>query len=60
MTDATAGRGGVGIRLFIQGGELARRTFDQVGDSGRRMWAEIALGQRSANPAIRALSLGVG
>ncbi|WP_374322630.1 hypothetical protein [Brevundimonas sp.] len=58
MTDTTAGRGGVGIRLFVQGGEVVRRTFDQVGDSGKKMWAEIALGQKSANPAIRALSLG--
>lgn len=60
MTDATAGRGGVGIRLFVAGGEVVRRTFDQVGDSGRKMWTQIALGERSANPAIRALSLGVG
>ena len=58
MTDTTAGRGGVGIRLFVQGGEVVRRTFDQVGDSGRKMWSEIALGERSANPAIRALSVG--
>lgn len=58
MTDTTAGRGGVGIRLFVQGGEVVRRTFDQVGDSGKKMWAEIALGEKSANPAIRALSLG--
>lgn len=60
MTDTTAGRGGVGIRLFVQGGEVVRRTFDQVGDSGRKMWSEIALGERSANPAIRALSVGAG
>ncbi len=60
MTDTTAGRGGVGIRIFIQGGEVVRRGFDQIADSGRKMWAEIALGQRSANPAIRALSMGVG
>jgi len=58
MTDTTAGRGGVGIRLFVQGAEVVRRTFDQVGDSGKKMWAEIALGEKSANPAIRALSLG--
>jgi len=58
MTDTTVGRGGVGIRLFIQGGEVVKRTFNQVGDSGRKMWAEIALGEKSANPAIRALSLG--
>ena len=59
MTDATAGRGGVGIRLFVQGGEVVRRTFDQVGDSGKKMWAEIALGERAANPAVRGLSVGV-
>lgn len=58
MTDATAGRGGVGIRLYVSGGEVVKRTFDQVGDSGKKMWAEIALGERSANPAIRALSAG--
>ena len=58
MTDATAGRGGVGIRLYVSGGEVVKRTFDQVGDSGKKMWAEIALGEKSANPAIRALSAG--
>lgn len=58
MTDATAGRGGVGIRLFVQGGEVVRRTFDQVGDSGRKMWAEIAVGGQRVNPALRALSAG--
>lgn len=59
MTDTTAGRsGGVGIRLYVAGHEVVKRTFDQVGESGRKMWAEIALGERSANPAIRALSLG--
>ncbi len=62
MTDTMAGggRGGVGIRLYVSGGEVVKRTFDQVGDSGKKMWAEIALGQKAANPAIRALSLGVG
>ncbi|WP_295707335.1 hypothetical protein [uncultured Brevundimonas sp.] len=56
MTDATAGRGGVGIRLYVSGGEVVKRTFDQVGDSGKKMWGEIAVGERSANPAVRALS----
>lgn len=57
MTDTTAGgRGGVGIRLFTTGGEVVKRTFDQIGDSGKKMWAEIALGEKSANPAIRSLS----
>lgn len=60
MTDATAGRGGVGIRLYTEGGQVVKRTFDQVGDSGKKMWAEIALGERAANPAVRALSAGAG
>ena len=30
MTDATSGKGGVGIRLYVSGGEVAKRTFDQV------------------------------
>lgn len=59
MTDATAGRGGVGIRLYTSGGELVRRTFGQVSDSGKKMWAEIALGQKATNPAFRALSAGM-
>ncbi|WP_312126573.1 hypothetical protein [Brevundimonas sp.] len=60
MTDVTAKRGGVGVRLYVEGGAVVRRTFDQVADSGKKMWAEIALGERAANPAIRALSAGVG
>ena len=60
MTDTTAGRSGVGIRVFVDGAQVVRRTFDQIGDSGKKMWAEIALGERSANPAIRALSAGAG
>lgn len=60
MTDATAGRGGVGIRLYVNGGEVAKRTFDDVANSGRKMWGQIALGEKSANPALRALSAGVG
>lgn len=58
MTDVTGGRGGVGIRLFVTGGEVVKRTFDQVGDSGKKMWAQIALGEKSTNPAFRALSAG--
>lgn len=62
MTDTTmgGGRGGVGIRLFVQGGEVVKRTFDQVGDSGKKMWAEIAMGERAANPALRAMSRASG
>lgn len=60
MTDATAGRGGVGIRLFVAGDEVVRRTFGQIGDSGKKMWAEIALGEKAANPAIKGLSAASG
>lgn len=61
MTDTTMGGGpGVGIRLFVHGGEVAKRMFDQVGDSGRKMWAQIALGEKAANPALRALSTLTG
>lgn len=60
MNAAAAGGGGVGIRLFVSGGEVVKRSFDQIADSGRKMWAEVALGQRAANPAVRALSAGVG
>lgn len=57
MTDTTAGgRGGVGFRLYTSGGEVVKRTFDQVGASGKKMWSEIALGERTANPAFRAIN----
>lgn len=59
MTDTMAGgRSGVGIRLFVQGEELVKRAFNGVADSGKKMWAQIALGQQAANPAMRALSAG--
>lgn len=60
MTDATAGRGGVGIRLYTVGGDLVKRNFNDIGDSGKRMWADVATGNKAANPAIRALATGVG
>lgn len=57
MTDTTmGGRGGVGIRLFVEGGEVVKRTFGQIADSGKRMWTEIAAGEQSANPAMVGLS----
>lgn len=55
-----AERGGVGTRLYVAGGTEVRREFDQTGDAGKRMFAQIAAGERSANPALRALSAGVG
>lgn len=53
------GQRGVGTRLYVSGGKEVRREFDQVADSGKRMWNEIASGQRSANPALQGLSRGV-
>ena len=63
MTDTMAaggGRGGVGIRVFVQGGEVVKRTLDQIGDRGKRMWTELATGQKTANPAFRMMSGAVG
>lgn len=51
-------RKGVGIRIFVEGGELVKRGFNEIADSGRKMWSEIALGSRAANPAVIALSKG--
>lgn len=49
-------RDGVGVRVYVQGGELAKRSFDDIADSGTKMFAEIAVGARTANPAIVALN----
>ncbi len=52
-----AGSGkGVGIRLFVAGGELVKKTFNEIRDSGNRMWSEVASGARPVNPAMRAIS----
>lgn len=53
-------RKGVGVRLYVAGGSEVRREFGDVANSGKRMWSEIASGQSTANPALRALSAGVG
>lgn len=46
----------VGMRFFVEGGEIARRTFDQIGDSGRKMWAELASGSRTVPIAARGIN----
>lgn len=51
-----SGSKGVGVRLFVEGGDVVRKTFDQIGDSGKKMWAEIASGSKQANPALRAVN----
>lgn len=53
---ADGNRGGVGVRLYTTGDEVVRRNFDQVGDSGRRMWTEIAAGERQVSPGLRAVN----
>lgn len=57
---ADEGKRGVGVRLFVAGGEVVRRTFDQIGDSGKKMWAEVAAGEKAANPALVATSRAAG
>lgn len=57
---SVSGKGGVGIRLYVAGGEVVRAAFNDVADSGKKMWAQIALGEKAANPAIVALSRASG
>jgi hypothetical protein len=60
MGAAIAGRGGVGVRVYLDGDALVKAGFSDIAASGKRMWAEISQGERSANPALRTLSRGVG
>lgn len=53
-------RGGVGVRLFVAGGAEAKRDFREFRDEGKRAFSEIAAGARGANPALLAVSRGVG
>lgn len=58
MTDAMgAGSGrGVGIRLFVAGDEVVKKKFNEIRDSGNRMWAGVAAGAQPANLGMRAIS----
>jgi len=49
-------RGGVGTRLYVAGGQEVRSEFDRTGQHAQRMWSEIGSGQRTASPALRAVS----
>lgn len=49
-------RGGVGTRLYVAGGQEVRTEFDRTGQHAQRMWSEIGSGQRTASPALRAVS----
>lgn len=53
---SSAGTPSVGVRFFLAGGQEVKRGFDEIRDSGRRMWQEIANGSRSAAPGVRALN----
>lgn len=47
---------GVGVRLYVAGGSEVRREFGQTADAGKRMWSEIATGQRQVHPGIKAVA----
>lgn len=51
--------GSVGVRFFIAGGQEVTRSFDQIRDSGRRMWQDIANGSKTAAPGIRVINQAV-
>lgn len=53
-------RKGVGVRLYVAGGQEVRREFADTATSGKRMWSEIASGQAKVNPAMAAFSQATG
>lgn len=53
-------KGGVGVRLFVGGGPEAKRDFQAFRDDGKRAFAELAMGANGVNPALLAMSRGIG
>lgn len=45
-----------GMRFFTAGTELVRKTFDQLAQSGQKMWTAIASGQAKASPAMKGIN----
>ena len=45
-----------GLRFFATGENLVRKTFDKIGESGRKMWAGVASGKTKAVPGMVAVS----
>lgn len=55
-----AARGGVGFRMYVAGGQDVRQEFDKTADAGKKMFNEIAAGQREAVPGVKQLSDAMG
>lgn len=53
-----AERKGVGIRVGLEGGEVVKRGFNEIADSGKKMFAELAVGSKVAAPGIESLNAG--
>lgn len=53
-----ADRKGVGIRVGLEGGEVVKRGFNEIADSGRKMFAELAVGSKVAAPGIESVNAG--
>ncbi len=51
---------GVGVRLYVAGGTEVRREFADITAAGKRTFSGLAAGQGVVNPALRAISAGVG
>ncbi len=48
-----------GVRLVVEGGALVKTTFNEIAASGKKMWAEIAVGEAAGNAALKGVSAGV-
>lgn len=48
--------GGVGVRLFVQGQEIVKQVFGDIGSAGRKMWADVAAGEGIAKAPLEAIS----
>jgi hypothetical protein len=45
-----------GMRFFAAGVELVRKNFDELAQSGQKMWAGIASGHTKASPGMKAVN----
>ncbi len=54
------GRKGVGVRLYVAGGQDVRREFDDTANSGKRMFGQIAAGSGQVAPGMRAINTAAG
>lgn len=52
-------RGGVGVRLSVRGGDLARKEFAQLSTSGRAAFTQLATSAQQANVALVGVSKAV-